>query len=458
MKKFLSLCLSFTALSFIHHDAVADPHYIRGTIFQMLADPDKTNLVQSYQVIPDGVLIIDNGKITAADSWQHLKDKIPSSAHITVYQDGLIVPGFIDTHIHYPQTDIIAANGGGHLLEWLNTYTFPGEEKFSNPAYAANTAAFFLDQLLNNGTTTALIFATASPTSVDAIFEAAEKRHMRVIAGQMLADQNIPKTLQTAPADAYQESIALIKKWDHKANTRLLYALTPRFAPTTSPALFEAIKKVKQQYPGIYVQTHISENIDEIKWVKKLFHVKNYLDVYDKYDLLGKRTVLAHGIYLTTAELKRIAQTHTHIAFCPTSNLFLGSGLFNIAKVEKYNINFGLGTDIGAGTSFSLLQTLNEAYKVAQLQSQKFSAFEGFYLITLGGAKALDLEDKLGNFQAGKEADFVVLDFKGATPLLKRRLATANSFEDKLFALMMLSDDRSTVATYVDGQLVYQRA
>ncbi|MBX9704143.1 MAG: amidohydrolase family protein, partial [Silvanigrellaceae bacterium] len=213
----------------------------------------------------------------------------------------------------------------------------------------------------------------------------------------------------------------------------------------------------KTEHPEAYIYTHISENKQETKWANELFQSKSYLDIYDRYHLLGDKTLLAHGVFLTAPELKKMAKTHTAVAFCPTSNLFLGSGLFNLREAEKAGVTVGLGTDVGAGTSYSLLQTLNEAYKVLGLQDQTLTAWEGFYLATLGGARAMNLEDKLGNFQPGKEADFVVLDLKGATPLLKRRLAVATSLEDKLFVLMTLGDDRSVLATYVDGKKVYSQ-
>ncbi|MFA6036970.1 MAG: guanine deaminase [Legionellales bacterium] len=338
----------------------------------------------------------------------------------------------------------------------INKYTFPFEEKFSDKAYAENVSDFFVQELLRNGTTTALIFTTVYPHATDAIFSAAEKKNMRIIAGKVVADRNVPDYLMETPKQAYIESEKLIKKWHHKSNTRLLYAITLRFAPTTSPEMFTQMMRIKKQYPDVYVHTHISENKAEVKWVKDLYKQhENYLAVYDHYELLGKNTLLAHGVYLTPPEFNRIAQTKTSIAFCPTSNLFLGSGLFDFNEANKHGVSIGLGTDVGAGTSFSALYTMNEAYKVMQLQQDNLSAFQAFYLATLGGAKALNLEDKLGNFLPGKEADFVVLDIQGATPLLKRRLTFAEQLDDKLFILMALGDDRSIIATYVAGQPVF---
>lgn len=435
----------------------AEETYIRGTILHFLSNPDEVSNSLDHQLIQDGLLIVKDGKIIQVGDWEKLKNSLPKTAHVIQYQHGLIVPGFIDTHVHYPQLDMIAADSGGHLIEWLNKYTFPFEQKFKNKKYADNTADFFVNELLRNGTTTAFVFATIYPQAVDAIFEAAEKKQMRLIAGKVMGDRNLPPFLIESPDKMIEQTSQLIEKWNNKPNTRLMYAITFRFAPTTSPTLFEKIELLKQRYPDVYIHTHISENKQEVKWSNDLFNTKNYLDIYDRYHLLGKKTLLAHGVYLSDKELKRINETHTHIAFCPTSNLFLGSGLFNLSLSEKNHVSVGLGTDVGAGTSFSLLQTMNEAYKVQQLQNQNFSAWEGFYLATLGGARALDLEDKLGNFLPGKEADFVILDLQGATPLIKRRFSFAKTFEDKLFVLMTLGDDRSVVATFVNGKKVYSR-
>jgi len=440
---------------FMTHSLGLASSYVRGQLLHFLSDPSAASTQASYDYIPDGLLIIDEGKISKIGHWEALKKELPPEAKVTWYQQGLILPGFIDTHIHYPQLDMIAANSGGHLLQWLDKYTFPFEKKLKNQDYANDVATFFIDELLRNGTTSAMVFATRYPVAVDALFAVAEKKNMRLITGKVMADRNLPKYLIETPEHAYQETRALIKKWHNKPGTRLLYAITFRFAPTTSEAMFKTLSQLKQEHPDTYVYTHVSENKQETKWSKELFQSKNYLAIYDQYHLLGQRTLLAHGVYLDKEELARMKETETAVAFCPTSNLFLGSGLFNLNKAEQAGVAIGLGTDIGAGTSFSMLATLNEAYKVAELQNHSLSALKGFYLATLGGAKALNLADKLGNFQTGKEADFVVLDLKGATPLLERRLATTQNLEDKLFILMTLGDDRSILATYLAGHLAY---
>lgn len=301
-----------------------------------------------------------------------------------------------------------------------------------------------------------MVFCTVHPESVDALFEAAQARQMRVVAGKVLMDRHAPDGLCDTAERAYNESKALIEKWHGKG--RALYAITPRFAPTSTPEQLARAGQLKQEFPDVYVHTHLSENKDEIAWVKDLFPEQTgYLDVYQHYGLTGKRSVFAHCVHLEEHEWDCMHQTDSAIAFCPTSNLFLGSGLFPLKKTWDKQVKVGLGTDIGAGTSFSLLQTVNEAYKVQQLQGDKLSAYESFYHATLGGAKALDLDDKLGNFALGKEADFVVLDLK-ATALQALRQSRAKSLEDALFALFTMGDDRNVESTYVYGQKVYQKA
>lgn len=426
----------------------------RGSIFHFLNDPLESP-DKAFQFFDDGLLVVENGHVLAVGPYSDLHKRLAKGVPIEDYSGRLIVPGFVDAHIHYPQTEMIAAYGE-QLLEWLNTYTFPTERKYSDYPYARSQAEFFLDQLLRNGTTTALVFATVHPTSVEAIFDASLARNMRLISGKVLMDQNAPDYLLDSPDKAYKESRALIEKWRNKG--RLGYAITPRFAPTSSPAQLEAAGRLRVEFPETYVHTHISENPDEVAWVKKLYpERKNYFDVYDHYGLSGPRSIFAHGIHLgPDDEVGAILATKSVIAFCPTSNLFLGSGLFPFRKLRDQGVRVALGTDVGAGTSFSMLETLDEAYKVAQLQKTRLSPLEGFYLATLGGAKALSLESKIGNFLPGKEADFVVLD-PHATPLTHLRETGSRTLEEKLFVLMKLGDDRHVMATYVAGERLYTR-
>ncbi|NOH72523.1 guanine deaminase [Vibrio pectenicida] len=424
----------------------------RASIIHSIADPKDVGLNNSYQFFDDGLLVIENGYVIDIGEAQTLLKKQPKDIQVTEYKNKIITSGFIDTHIHYPQTGIIASYGD-QLLDWLENYTFPEEMRFNDPNYARSVAKLFFHQLLSNGTTTALVFGTVHKQSVDIFFEEAQKRRLRMIAGKVLMDRNAPEELTDTPESGYHESKQLIEKWHNKG--RLLYAVTPRFAPTSSPEQLQMAGKLLEQYPDVYMHTHLSENLKEIEWVKELFPKRaGYLDVYDHYGLLHKRSVFAHGIHLSDHECQRLAETDSAIAFCPTSNLFLGSGLFKLSKLESYKVKVGMGTDIGAGTSFSLLQTMNEAYKVMQLQQEKLHPLKSLYLATLGGARALDLEDKIGNLEVGKEADFVVLDLH-ATPLLSIRMEQTKTLEEKLFVLLTLGDDRTVFETYILGEKAY---
>lgn len=425
----------------------------RAAILHSLADPAEVGAANSYQYFEDGVLLVADGKVEQVGPAAELLPKL-AGVQVQHYPDALITPGFIDTHIHYPQTGMIASYGE-QLLDWLNTYTFPTERQFEDKSHASDVAAIFLKELLRNGTTTALVFGSVHAQSVDAFFEAAERLNLRMIAGKVLMDRNAPDYLTDTPQSGYADSRALIERWHGKG--RLHYAVTPRFAPTSSPEQLELAGKLFGEFPDLYMHTHLSENRKEIEWVKELFpERKGYLDVYDHHRLIGPRAVFAHGVHLCDDECRRLADTGSAVAFCPTSNLFLGSGLFDLNKLEEHGVRVGLGTDVGAGTSFSQLQSLNEAYKVMQLQGKKLDPFKSLYLATLGGANALYLDDKLGNFLPGKDADFVVLDYQ-ATPLISYRMQQARTLEERLFALTMLGDDRAVKETFAAGVSVHQR-
>ncbi|MGP0174160.1 guanine deaminase [Pseudomonas sp. NCHU5208] len=425
----------------------------RAAILHSLADPTQVGVERSYQYFEDGILLIENGQVAEVGAATELLPKL-ASMEIQHYPDALITPGFIDTHVHYPQTGMIASYGE-QLLDWLNTYTFPTERQFADKAHASEVAAIFLKELLRNGTTTALVFGTVHPQSMDAFFEQAAKLDLRMIAGKVLMDRNAPDYLCDTAESGYAESKALIERWHGKG--RLHYAVTPRFAPTSTPEQLELAGKLLCEYPNLYLHTHLSENRQEIEWVKALFPERQgYLDVYHHHGLTGPRAVFAHGVHLCDEECQRLAETGSAVAFCPTSNLFLGSGLFDLNKLERHGVRVGLGTDVGAGTSFSQLQSLNEAYKVMQLQGNKLDPFKSLYLATLGGAHALYLDERLGNFLPGKDADFIVLDYH-ATPLLRYRMQQARSLEERLFALTMLGDDRAVRETFAAGVSVHQR-
>ena len=417
----------------------------------LAAQPD--DIAANARYLEDGLLTLRDGKVVSLESWQIAEGRVDPT-RVTDLRGKLIVPGFIDTHIHYPQTEMIGAFGE-QLLEWLNQYTFPVESQYHCPDHAAKMSAFFLHQLLSNGTTTALVFGTVHKQSVDSLFSAAQQLDMRLIAGKVMMDRNAPEYLTETPEESYQHSRELIERWHQRG--RLSYALTPRFAPTSSPELLDKVRQLREEFPDVWMHTHLSENPQEIAWVKALFPERaGYLDVYHHHQLTGKRSVFAHCLHLEDQEWQCLHDTDSSIAFCPTSNLFLGSGLFNIKRCWQQGVRMGIGTDVGAGTTFNLLQTLGEAYKVGQLQQYKLSACEAFYHATLGGAHALDLDDVIGNFNPGKEADFVVLD-AAVSPLQKLRNANSKDIWERLFVMMTLGDDRNIAQTWVSGKPVWQR-
>ncbi|MEV7510163.1 guanine deaminase [Streptomyces sp. NPDC090085] len=429
---------------------------VRGPLISFVDDPFLTSREDAFVYESDGLLICEDGVITASGDYGALRDRLPGGVEPVHYPDHVISPGFVDTHIHYVQTGIIAAFGS-QLIDWLNHYTFVEEQRFSDPGYAQQVADSFCDELLRNGTTTALTFCAVYPQSVDALFEAASARNMRMAAGKVLMDRNAPDALLDTAQSGYDDSKALLERWHGKG--RNLYAVTPRFAPTSTPGQLEAAGTLRREHPEALMHTHVSENTGEISWVRSLFpERRGYLDVYDHYGLLGPGAVLAHGVHLTGYERGRCAETGTAVSHCPTSNLFLGSGLFHVhdAKDPKRPMHVGLGTDIGAGTSFSLLATMNEAYKVAELSNYPLDSVKAFYLATRGSAQAMGIQDKVGSLQVGHEADFVVLDPR-ATPLLARRTSRVEDIEELLFVLAVMGDDRTVRATYVAGALAHDR-
>lgn len=420
----------------------------RGELLHCLSNPADKPDAQSWEHFADGLLVIENGLVKACGDAQTLLNTLDKDTPVTEHKHGLITPGFVDTHIHFPQCEVITSYGE-QLLEWLETYTFPAEMQFGDADYAQKIAQFFLNQLLINGTTTAMVFGTVHPESVDAFFTEAQAQQLRMICGKVMMDRHAPDGLLDTAESSYEDSKALIEKW-HNVD-RLSYAVTPRFAPTSTEAQLQSAQRLLQEYPDVYMHTHLSENQKECEWVKSLFpERKNYLDVYDYYELLGKRSMFAHGIYLEDSEWQRLAETGAAISHCPRSNLFIGSGLFDMDRANQEQVKVGIGTDVGGGDSFSVLQTINEAYKVQQLQGNKLSAFESLYLATLGGATALDLQDRIGNFAEGKEADFVVLDYH-ATELIQFKIEQCKTLEERLFSLLMLGDDRCIRDTYILG-------
>ncbi|PRC91107.1 guanine deaminase [Solimicrobium silvestre] len=402
----------------------------------------------------DGVLIACDGKVQAVGAYAQLKNTLAEDVVIQDYRGKLLMPGFIDTHLHYPQTDMIASPADG-LLPWLDKYTFPTERQFSDAQHAQEVARFFLDELLRCGTTSAMVYCSVHPESVDAFFTESAARNLRMVAGKVMMDRNCPEFLQDSAEQSARDSEALINKW-HK-NGRQLYAITPRFAATSTDAQLKLAGELARTYPDTYLQTHVAENVDEVAWIKSLFpKARSYLDVYDYYGMLRPRSMYGHCIWLDEFDRSRMAQTQSAIAICPTSNLFLGSGLFNFDYADAQQVLMSLASDVGAGTSFCMLKTMNEAYKVARLGGTHLSALRMFYLATLGAARCMQLEGVIGSFEIGAEADFIVLDLQ-ATPLLARRTACTTSLEELLFVLAMLGDDRAIWATYAAGCLVHTR-
>ena len=422
---------------------------IRGAIHHF---PTATTQYQAdLQSFADGALVIDSGKITDIGDFSTLQAQY-ADAEIIDYRGNIIIPGLIDTHLHFPQTEIIASYGE-QLLTWLDNFTFPTERRFEDEDLAAQMAEVFLTECLKNGTTTGLVYSSVHKVSTEALFRAASARNMLTVAGKVCMDRHCPEWLQDTPESAQRDSADLIDQWHGKG--RNYYALTPRFAPTSTREQMAALGELAQQYDDVFIQTHLSENHDEIAWVKTLYpECEDYLAVYEKYHMLRPRSVYGHCIHLSDSEWQRMADSGAVAAFCPTSNLFLGSGLFDMAKADAFGVPVTLASDVGGGTSFNLLKTLGEAYKICQLRNYNLSSLQGFYMLTQGAAVSLGLSDKIGNLNPGSDADFVVINPR-FDPLTQLRIGADSNCEDTLFALTMLGDDRATVATYVAGQPQY---
>ncbi|KQU55814.1 guanine deaminase [Sphingomonas sp. Leaf339] len=424
---------------------------IRGFRAELLSVPDDPATGAAPIHHADGLLVVEDGHVVAFDDWATLADGFAGIA-IEHFPGKLIVPGFVDAHVHYPQTDRIAAHGE-QLLEWLDRHIFPEEQRFASQAHAAEVAAFFLDELLRNGTTSALVFATVDAASVDALFDAALARDMRVVSGKVLMDRG-PEGLRDTVATGRADSEALIRRW--RGLGRLGYAVTPRFVLTSSDAQLADAGALVAAHPNVLMHTHLTENAGEVAAVAGRFpDAADYLDVYDRFGLVTDRSVFAHCIHLDERALGRMGEAGSAAAFCPTSNLFLGSGLFDLDRAARQGVTVGLGSDVGAGTTFSLLATMGEAYKVGQLRGSSLDPFRALYLATAGGARALGLHDRIGSLAVGQEADFVVLD-PAATPLLARRTRDG-SLAERLFALQILGDDRAIANTYLMGRRAHSR-
>ena len=394
-----------------------------------------------------GAVLVERGRIAALGPVEALRRSHPR-ARMHDYGAALISAGFVDAHVHYPQTAIIAS-WGKRLIDWLNTYTFPEEMRFADPAHARATAETCLDLMLAHGTTTMCSYTTIHPESVDAFFSAARARGLRALAGKTCMDRNAPDGLRDTPASAHDDSAALIARW-HDVD-RLSYVITPRFAPTSTPEQLEALGALWAAHPDCLMQTHLSEQTDEIAWVRDLFpEARDYLDTYERHGLLGSGAVFGHCIHLEPRERSRLLEAGAALIHCPTSNTFIGSGLFDMAGLKAEGQRVGLATDIGGGSSFSMLRTMAAAYEVAQLGGTALHPAQLWWLATAGSAEALGLGDRIGNLAVGMEADLAVIDL-ASTPAIAQRSARAETIWEALFPTIMMGDDRAIRAVWVNG-------
>ena len=422
---------------------------LRGRLLTFLREPLTPEDGSAHLYIEDGALLIENGQIKARGTFEEVSQKAKAGARIVDHRPHLLVPGFIDTHLHFPQVQVVAS-WGAQLLDWLENYTFPAEAAYADPNHCATMATRFFDEVLANGTTTTVAYCSSHKTSTDAYFAEAERRNMRVIGGKVLMDRNAPQGVRDTPQSGYDDSKALISQWHGKG--RAHYAITPRFAITSTPEQMETAKALAAEHPDCYIQTHLDENHAEIEQTMALYpEAPDYLGIYEHYGLLRANTLLGHCIHMLPREIDVLLETDARPVFCPTSNLFLGSGLFDYEGLRARGAKSAIATDIGGGTSYSMLRTLHEGYKaLATRDGTKMHPLRAFYWATLGNAVALGLEDRIGTFEVGSEADIVVLDSR-ATSAMALRMERCQSLVEELFILQIMSDDRFVCETYVAG-------
>ncbi|OUS36993.1 guanine deaminase [Rhodobacterales bacterium 56_14_T64] len=422
---------------------------LKGLVLSFSRSPFDEGAPWDAAQVTEAVAIRD-GKVAGTGSLGDMQALLPS-AQLVDHGDKLIMAGFVDAHVHYPQTAIIAS-WGKRLIDWLNTYTFPEEMRFGDRDYADEVANRYLDLTAANGTTTVCSFCTIHPESVDAIFSAAQTRGQRIVAGKTCMDRNAPDGLRDTAQSAYDDSDALIARW-HGVD-RLEYAITPRFSPTSTPEQLDAMGSLWAKHPDCLMQTHLSEQVDEIEWVKSLFpQARDYLDTYEEFGLLGARGLFGHAIHLEERERHRLRDFGAALVHCPTSNTFIGSGLFDMNGLMAEGQRIGLATDTGGGSSFSMLRTMAAAYEVGQLRGTPLHAAQLLWLATQGSAAALRLEDKIGNVATGMEADLVVLDL-ASTPAIAQRGHDATDLWDAVFATIMMGDDRAVAEVWIGGKAV----
>ena len=422
---------------------------LAGQILQTHADPFEAPPEKALTVT-SGAVAIEDGTICALGTLADLRAAHPG-AEVHDHGNALICPGFIDAHAHYPQTGIIAS-WGKRLIDWLNGYTFPEESRFGDVEYARRIADLYLDLLLSNGTTTVSTFCTSHPESVDAFFAAAEARGMRVIAGKTCMDRNAPDALLDTPRRAHDESAAMIDRWHGRG--RLGYAISPRFTPTSTEDQLAALGALWLENPSCAMQTHLSEQTDEVAWVRDLVPgARDYLDTYERHGLLGPGAMFGHAIHLTARERSRLAESGSAVVHCPTSNTFIGSGVFDLAARWRDGIGVGLGTDTGGGSSFSMLRTMAAAYEIGQLAGTALHPAQLLWLATEGSARAMRLSDRIGRVAPGMEADLIVVDL-ASTPAITQRASRAVEAWPAIFPTIMMGDERAVRATYVAGRRV----
>jgi guanine deaminase len=422
---------------------------LRGRVLTFRDDPGIEEDAASYLYIEDGAVLISSGKIAKLGDYRSVRRHAATDALEIDHRPNLILPGLIDTHLHFPQVQVIGSYGA-KLLDWLNRYTFVEEQKFADSNHASRIAAAFVEELIRNGTTSAVSFCTVHKESADAFFTEAAKRNMCMIGGKVLMDRNAPEKLRDTPQSAYDDTKALIEKWHGKG--RAHYAISPRFAITSTDAQLAVARTLATEHPDCFIQTHLSENHDEIAMTKSLFPwARDYADVYEHYGLLGIKSLFGHCIHLEEREVQALAESNSVAVFCPTSNLFLGSGLFDREGLMRGGVRTAIATDIGGGTSYSMLRTLDEGYKVLQLRGQKLSPLSSFYWATLGNARALSLDHQIGRLAVGTDADIIVLNAR-ATPAMKLRCETIQTLAEELFVIQTLGDDRAIAEVYISGE------
>lgn len=424
---------------------------LRGRTLSFGSRPEARDDHRSYVYEEDGALLIADGKIIAAGSYGKIIDQAPDSVEIIDHRPLLLMPGFIDPHIHFPQIQVTASYAA-NLLEWLNTYTFVEEQRFADQAHSERMAKLFFDELLRQGTTTAVAYCSVHKGSADAYFAEATRRNLLMVGGKVMMDRNAPDALTDTAQSSYDDTKAVIAQWHGKARNHV--AITPRFAITSTPGQLEAAGTLAGEFPDLLIQTHLSENDAEIAYTLELYpDAKDYTDIYAHYGLLTDKALLGHAIHLSDREMGAIAEAGAIAVHCPTSNLFLGSGLFDLKRLKEHGVRTAVATDIGGGSSYSMLRTLDEAYKIQQLRGHRLPPIESFWQITRGNAEALGLADRIGTLEPGTDADIIALD-ASATPAMNIRMETVTRLEEELFLLQTLGDDRCVRAVYVAGEPV----